>query len=64
MKAVLMLADSPEGTVAVLKWDTNGHQDHLSDSIAMNTMANCVELIRTLEKTGGIKVISPEDDES
>ncbi len=62
MKTVLMLADSPEGTIAVLKWDSNGHQDHLQSSIAMNTMANCVKLIETLEKAGGLKVIRPADD--
>lgn len=63
MKSVLMLADSPEGTVAILKWDSNGCQDHLSDSIAMNVMGNLVALMRTMEESGALRVISSPDDE-
>lgn len=62
MKAVLMLADAPEGTIAVLKWDSNGCQDHLEDSIAMNTMGNLVRLMKQLEDAGALRVISPEDE--
>ena len=63
MKSVLMLADSSEGTIAILKWDSNGFLDHLPDSIAMNTMANLMATMRKLEKAGAIRVISPPDDE-
>lgn len=62
MKTVLMLADSPEGTITILKWDGNGHQDHLPDSIAMNAMANCIKLIEEMQKAGGIRVIYPPDE--
>ena len=64
MKTVLMQADSPEGTIAILKWDSNGCQDHLSDSIAMNTMGNLVALIKEMEKSGAIRVISPDDEKA
>ena len=57
MKTCLILEDTPKGIKAKLLWQTNGFQDHLPDSIAMNLMANFVNQMEILEKQKALRLL-------
>lgn len=57
MRSALFLEDTPEGLQVKLVWQSNGHLDHLADSIGMYLMAQFTETIRQMDRGKILKVV-------
>lgn len=58
MKTILLLEDTPDGIQAELRWQDNGVQDHLPDSVAMNVMGNLIRLMKNMQDSGAVRIVS------
>ncbi|CAB4150159.1 hypothetical protein UFOVP562_46 [uncultured Caudovirales phage] len=57
MKTALFIEDTPDGLKTKFIWQSSGHMDKASESIAMNVMSNLTLFIKDMESQKLLRIV-------